>query len=173
MGDLEDGIARFRDELSEVCVRLLYPEVDAEPVLEIDELAFMGVLGGPPAGLEHLSGGVFQVEPEVYLFGLRDGDLIGGAEWFAGLGQDNLDQAAVKLKDLMAGLVPLHERAGLKPPTVVMNAVSFKTGEAVMIREDRALPTATRGMTPADLMFDRWVAAVLRQGSAYGHLRDL
>ncbi|MDR1513317.1 MAG: hypothetical protein LBS56_07550 [Propionibacteriaceae bacterium] len=173
MGDWEDGIARFRDELSEICVRLVYPEVDAKPVIEIDELAFMGVLGGPPAGLEHLSGGVFQAEPEVYLFGLRDGDLIGGAEWFAGLGQDNLDQAAVKLKDLMAQLVPLHERVGQTPPNVVMNAISFKTGEAVMIREDRALPKVPSGMTPADLIFDRWVTAAVQRGSAYEHLRDL
>jgi hypothetical protein len=172
MSNIRDEVHEWQMESALACYRILVPEGADEPLLEADEVCFMGVFGPLPPSAQGLSNlGLGYVAPELYFFALNDGEPIPPELWFAALSQPHLEQADQTLREKMCELWDIHASHGQRCPSVTMTAVVMATGEAITVHELDALQAVPDGgMTAADLAFDRWMGRIVKHGSAFKEL---
>jgi hypothetical protein len=174
MPGISDEIHEWQMELAVACYRILVPEDTEEPLVDADEVCFMGAFGPLPPGVRAMSDlGVGYVDPEVYFFAVSDGEPIPPNIWFTRLSESHHEKADQTLRKKMRELWNIHAKYGRRCPAVTMTAVVMATGEAITVYEfDTPQPPPGGGMTAADLAFDRWMARVVRRGSAFRELND-
>jgi hypothetical protein len=174
MPSVDDKIHEWQTDTAFELYRVLVPEGADEPLLEVDEICFLGAPPVLPEWLEHMASiGTPAQDPEVYIVALKDGEPVPPDIWFAPPIRDRLDAAGVKLQGRMKELMDLYRAAGQSYPTLVRTALVMETAQAITIQDfDRLPEPSTTAMTVADWAFDQWVERIKRYGSAFEELND-
>jgi hypothetical protein len=174
MAEFTDEMHEWEMDVAVALFRVLVPEGADEPLVAADEVCFMGALPALPEALGYLEGiGTPVAEPEVYIVGIKDGELIAPDVWYGAALRPRLEEAGIEMQQMMRHLGDLYAGAGRSCPTVVKTAVVMDTGQAITIQEfDRLPEPPNRMMTAADWAFDQWVGRIARVGSAFGELNE-
>ncbi|MDR3360541.1 MAG: hypothetical protein LBO20_07855 [Bifidobacteriaceae bacterium] len=172
MSGSEYGKLQWLEDLTAACLAVVRPDRSAPPLLPVDEVGFMGTPGRGPDGAASKAPAA---EPEVYLFGMEGGYVIGPRTWRAGVGKERLDQASKTLKAHMVKLRDLYAARDQTPPTVVYSALRIAGVKAVTDLSYLPFPEAglQPAMTQADAAFNRWIDEVASVRSVYQHVRDM
>lgn len=172
MSGFDDAVHEWQTEITIELFRTLVPEETDTPLIEVDEICFMGAFPGLPKALSYLEGiGTPTGLPEVYVVAMKDGDLVPPDVWFAQPLRERLEKTGLSLQQKMQELSDLYEAAGKSRPSVIKIALLMDTGEAITIRElDPLADPPTNTMTAADWAFNQWMGAITTVGSAYEEL---
>jgi hypothetical protein len=174
MGKLGDWLDVWESDVAKMLRRIVLPEGISETVVDADEVCFFGSVQTLPRSMEYLlSIGTPVITPEVYLVGIKDGELIPPDIWFVPPMQKRLDAEHEKLSQGMTQLMEICDEEGFTKPTAVKSAVVVSTGEAFTKYDFDPLPKPPYpGMTAADWAFDVWTHHIQSVGSAFRELKD-
>ncbi|MDR1183193.1 MAG: hypothetical protein LBK67_00165 [Coriobacteriales bacterium] len=172
MSNLSDKVHEWQTDTAFELYRVLVPEGEDEPLVDADEICFLGALPLLPKDLEYLAGiGTPAQEPEVYVVAVKDGHLIPPNIWFAPPMQGRLEAAGIRLQGRMKELMDMHREAGQNYPSLVRTALVMASSQAITIQDFDRLPDPPDAlMTAADWAFDKWVAKIQHYGSAFAEL---
>lgn len=169
MGKLGDYLDIWGLRVAKLLKDVILDDRSGATLVDADEVAFFGSMRTLPPSMSYLKEiGTPLIEAEVYLIGIKDGQLIGPEKWFAHDMRDRLEDAAATLKRKMADMMETVDEEGFEAPTMVKIAVQTSSvGKAVFKYDFDPLPEPpSGGMTKADWGFDIWLDEVAKAESA-------
>ncbi|MDR3070322.1 MAG: hypothetical protein LBU38_04850 [Propionibacteriaceae bacterium] len=172
MSILDDEVLEWQWELAMLCLEVIKPEGAQKPLVDADEVCFLGVFGDFPKGLSYLEGGVFRVPPEIYYVGMEKGDLIAADKWQEKIGQARWEQAFTDFSRKMGELEAIYAKHGRKRAKAIRNVIVLANGDAMTTYDFDLDPSPHPSMTAADAFFDYWMMESVNCGSAYKVLLD-
>ncbi|MDR1779196.1 MAG: hypothetical protein LBR50_00515 [Tannerella sp.] len=172
MGKLGDWLDKWELEVSDMLRDVVAPDAKNGEIVDADEVCFFGSVEALPRSMAYLQTiGTPIIEPEIYLFGIKDGDLIPPAKWRSPLMDNRLDKVYKQLSADMNTMVEMCDYLGFTRPTVVKSAVVLSTGEAFTKYEFDPLPKSPNSiMSAAYCAFEAWIINIQKVGSAYREL---
>ncbi|MDR1883643.1 MAG: hypothetical protein LBR26_12805 [Prevotella sp.] len=174
MGRLGDWLEKWEAEVAAMLRKVVFSQETNKAIVEADEVCFFGSVQGLPPSLHYMSMvGTPVVAPEIYVVGIKDGQLIPPHIWNGTLLRERLEWASKDLMEGMTTLMSICDDEGFTRPTAVKTAVVIATDEAFTKYDFDPLPAPPyRGMTAADWAFDRWTDRINSAGSAYRELKE-
>jgi hypothetical protein len=174
MEKLNDWFDQWEKEVATMIRGVVLPAENGEMIVATDEICFFGSSEKLPQSMDYLKYiGTVDRKPEVYVFGVKDGELIPPMTWFTPQIEERLGMITGKLIQEMTKLVKYCENEGFTTPTVVKLVVIVKTGETSTLYEFDPLPASPlRKISAADLAFDEWAYRIEVAGSAFKELQE-
>jgi hypothetical protein len=174
MGRLGDWLNLWEARIASRIRRIVLPEEGHDALVDADEVCFFGAVRTLPKSMAYLQTlGTPQIEPEVYVVGIKRGEPVAPNIWFAPPRREQLESIAKILMKEMTELMNLCAEEGFFPPTAVKTAVVVSTGETFTKYEFDPLPAPPYpGMTAADWAFDEWTNRIRDAGSAMQELQE-
>jgi hypothetical protein len=168
MGRLGDWLDQWEVNVATMIRRIVITE-DGKVIVDADEVCFFGSVQTLPRSMGYLkSVGTYEMTPEVYVVGMKNGTMIPPNIWFASPVREHLEQITGTLMQGLKDMITICDEEGFSRPTAVKIAVVASTGEAQTKYEFDPLPKPPyRSMSLADWAFDVWVTNIQDVGSAY------
>jgi hypothetical protein len=172
MSDLREELHDWELDLAVRLFQSVVAEGSTEPLIDVDEICFFGALPALPESMDYPGTPFSSVQPpEVYIVGLKDGDLIAPEDWLVPPLREQLMEAGTDMQSLMERVKQIYRDHRQSPPVTVQTAVVIGTGQAITIQKFDRLPDApSPSMTAADFAFDQWVSRIGILGSAFEEL---
>ncbi|MDR1602541.1 MAG: hypothetical protein LBS42_08960 [Tannerella sp.] len=174
MGKLGDWLNVWEADIASRIRRIVLPDEGRSALVDADEVCFFGAVRTLPRSMEYLQSlGTPQINPEVYIIGVKRGELVAPDIWFAPPRREQLEAVAKILMREMTELMNLCAEEGFFPPAAVKTAVTVSTGQTFTKYEFDPLPGPPfAGMTAADWAFDQWTNRIRDVGSAMQELQE-
>ncbi|MDR1879451.1 MAG: hypothetical protein LBQ78_00775 [Tannerellaceae bacterium] len=174
MGRLGDWLEKWEAEVAEMLRKIVFSKETNTAIVEADEVCFFGSVQGLPPSLHYMSMvGTPVVAPEIYVVGIKDGQLIPPNIWTGTLLRERLEWASIALTKGMRTLMDICDEEYFTRPTAVKTAVVIATDEAFTKYDFDPLPSPPfPGMSAADWAFDQWTFRIRTTGSAYRELKE-
>jgi hypothetical protein len=173
MGKLGDWLDKWEVEVAAMLRNVVLPEGTTNALVDADEVCFFGSVRTLPRSMEYLlSIGTPVIPPEIYVVGIKNGELIPPSIWNEAQIRVRLKSVYEKLVEGMTTLMEICDDEGFTSPTAVKTAVIVSTGEALTKYEFDPLPAPpSGGMSAADWAFDVWTDRIINVGSAYREIK--
>jgi hypothetical protein len=172
MGRLGDYLDIWELEIAKRLKDVVTDDGSGEALVDADEVAFFGSMRTLPPSMDYLREiGTPVIDAEVYIIGIKDGQLIGPEIWFGQDMRPRLEDLGIAMQQKMSDMMEVVDEEGFGAPTMVKIAVKTSTGKTVAKYDFDPLPAPpAQGMTKADWAFDVWAGQIVDAGGAIAQI---